>query len=216
MPTPLPFPAAPARNQALSGPRLTAARNDHEAVATWLAKYGDNRHTLDSYRREAERLMLWAAWHDKDLPGLMVEDVLAYKAFLADPQPVDLWCLQTQPRTMPDGSPNPLCRQVRRVTRVLADGSPNPTWRPFVSGLSASAIKQATTILFGLFEHLAAIGYVHANPLRAAAKRIRKTRRQGQERYFDAAAWTTLKDWIEAMPKETSREAAHYLSLIHI
>jgi len=103
-----------------------------------------------------------------------------------------------------------LCRQVRRVTRVLADGSPNPTWRPFVSGLSASAIKQATTILFGLFEHLAAIGYVHANPLRAAAKRIRKTRRQGQERYFDAAAWTTLKDWIEAMPKETSREAAHY------
>jgi integrase/recombinase XerD len=146
--------------------------------------------------------MLWATWHGKELPGLMVEDVLAYKAFLADPQPVDLWCLQTQPRTMPDGSPNPLCRQVRRVTRVLADGSPNPTWRPFVSGLSASAIKQATTILFGLFEHLAAIGYVHANPLRAAAKRTRKTRRQGQERYFDAAAWATLKDWIEVMPKE--------------
>jgi hypothetical protein len=141
LPTPLPFPAEPARNQALSGPRLTAARNDHEAVATWLAKYADNRHTLDSYRREAERLMLWATWHDKDLPGLMVEDVLAYKAFLADPQPVDLWCLQTQPRTLPDGSPNPLCRQVRRVTRVLPDGSPNPTWRPFVSGLSASAVK---------------------------------------------------------------------------
>jgi integrase/recombinase XerD len=170
LPTPLPFPVEPARNQALSGPRLTAARNDHEAVATWLAKYTDNRHTLDSYRREAERLMLWATWHGKDLPGLMVEDVLAYKAFLSDPQPVDLWCLQTEPRTLPDGSPNPLCRQVRRVTRLLPDGSANPTWRPFVSGLSASAVKQATTILFGLFEHLAAIGYVHANPLRAAAK----------------------------------------------
>jgi integrase/recombinase XerD len=89
LPTPLPFPVEPARNQALSGPRLTAARNDHEAVATWLAKYSDNRHTLDSYRREAERLMLWATWHGKDLPGLMVEDVLAYKAFLGDPQPVD-------------------------------------------------------------------------------------------------------------------------------
>jgi len=69
LPTPLPYPVEPARNQALSGPRLTAARNDHEAVATWLAKYTDNRHTLDSYRREAERLMLWATWHGKDLPG---------------------------------------------------------------------------------------------------------------------------------------------------
>ncbi len=154
--------------------------------------------------------MLWATCHGKDLPALMVEDVLGYKGFLTDPQPVDLWCQQTQPRTLPDGSPNPLWRQVRRVTRVLADGSANPAWRPFVSGLSASAIKQATTILFGLFEHLAAIGYVHANPLRAAAKRSRKTRRQGQERYFDATAWTTLMRWIEAMPKETSREAAHY------
>jgi integrase/recombinase XerD len=93
---------------------------------------------------------------------------------------------------------------------VLPDGSANPTWRPFVSGLSASAVKQTTTILFGLFEHLAAIGYVHANPLRAAAKRTRKGQRQGQERYFDAAAWATLKEWIEAMPKETAREAAHY------
>jgi integrase/recombinase XerD len=210
LPTPLPFPVEPARNQALSGPRLTAARNDQEAVATWLAKYTDNRHTLNSYRREAERLMLWATWHGKDLPGLMVEDVLAYKAFLSDPQPVDLWCLQTEPRTLPDGSPNPLCRQVRRVTRLLPDGSANPTWRPFVSGLSASAVKQATTILFGLFEHLAAIGYVHANALRAATKRTRKAQRQGQERYFDAAAWTTLKECIEAMPKETTREAAHY------
>ena len=140
----------------------------------------------------------------------MVEDVLAYKAFLTDPQPMDLWCLQIQPRTMPDGSPNPLWRQVRRVTRVLADGSPNPCWRPFVSGLSASAVKQATTILFGLFEHLAAIGYVHANPLRAAAKRVRKSRWLGQERYFDATAWTTLMRWIESMPREERREAAHY------
>ena len=81
---------------------------------------------------------------------------------------------------------------------------------PFVSGLSASAVKQTTTILFGLFEHLAAIGYVHANLLRAAAKRTRKGQRQGQERYFDAAAWAALTECIEAMPKETAREAAHY------
>jgi integrase/recombinase XerD len=154
--------------------------------------------------------MLWATCHGKDLPALMVEDVLGYKGFLTDPQPVDLWCQQTQPRTMPDGSPNPLWRQVRRVRRVLADGSPNPAWRPFVSELSASATKQAITILFGLFEHLAAIGYVHANPLRAAAKRARKSWRQGQERYFDAAVWTTLMRWIETMPREERREAAHY------
>ncbi len=53
----LPMPIGPACNQTLSGPHLTAARNDHEALATWLAKYTDNHHTLESYRREAERLM---------------------------------------------------------------------------------------------------------------------------------------------------------------
>jgi hypothetical protein len=81
-------PALPRRARAKPGAFRAAAdgsQNDHEAVATWLAKYADNRHTLDSYRREAERLMLWAAWHGKDLPGLMVEDVLAYKAFLSRP-----------------------------------------------------------------------------------------------------------------------------------
>ncbi|MEF8701350.1 MAG: site-specific integrase [Candidatus Accumulibacter sp. UW20] len=206
----LPLAGGPARNQSLVGPRLTAARNDHEAVATWLAKYTDNRHTLDSYRREAERLIAWAAWQGKDLPGLMVEDVLAYQAFLRDPQPVQLWCLQSEPRVLPDGAPNPLWRQLRRVKRGLADGSPNPAWRPFVSGLSAAAAKQALTILFGLFEHLAAIAYVHANPLRAAAKRSRKAPRSGQERYFDATAWATLMDWIAAMPQDSPREQAHY------
>jgi hypothetical protein len=110
LPTPpAPSPSRPARKPSTFRARgLTAARNDHEAVATWLAKYTDNRHTLDSYRREAERLIAWAAWQGKDLPGLMVEDVLAYQAFLRDPQPVQLWCLQSEPRVLPDGAPNPL------------------------------------------------------------------------------------------------------------
>ena len=198
------------RNQVQDGPRLTAATNDHEAVATWLAKYVDNRNTLDSYRREAERLLMWSNWIGRDLPGLMVEDVLMYKAFLRDPQPVEQWCLQIEPRLLPDGKENPLWRQVRRVPRLLERGEPNPAWRPFVSGLSPAAAKLSITILFGLFEHLAAIGYLHANPLRAANKRTRKTTKRGQERYFDDAAWSALMGWIEGMPKEEPRDAAHY------
>ena len=202
--------ATPRRNQDQTGPRLTAASNDQEAVATWLAKYRDNKHTLDSYRREAERLLMWAQWIGRDLPGLMVEDVLAYKAFLIDPQPVAQWCLQTEPRLLPDGKDNPLWRQVRRVPRELESGEPNPAWRPFVSGLSAAAAKQSTTILFGLFEHLAAIGYLHANPLRAASKRATRTKKRGQERYFDDAAWSEILNWVERMPKEEPRDVAHY------
>ena len=203
-------PVQPARNQRLDGPRLTAAQNDQEAVSTWLAKFVDNQNTLDSYRREAERLLMWAASFGKDLPALMVEDVIRYRAFLQNPQPVEQWCLQTQPRTLPDGSQNPLWRQVRRPPRLLANGDPNPAWRPFVSGLGPAAVKLAITILFGMFEHLAAIGYLHANPLRAASKRSRKTKKKGIERYFDDLAWGAITSWIERMPKEDPRDAAHY------
>ncbi|MCY0853432.1 hypothetical protein [Cupriavidus sp. D39] len=38
-------------------------------------------HTRSSYRREAERLLLWSAGRGKDLGMLEAEDIVAYEAF---------------------------------------------------------------------------------------------------------------------------------------
>lgn len=52
------------------------------------ARYADSAATLATYRREVERLILWAVLHlGKPLSSLAHEDLLTYERFLADPQP---------------------------------------------------------------------------------------------------------------------------------
>lgn len=188
---------------------LTRATDDASAVTGWLQRHLDSPHTLASYRREAERLLLWCAARQTTLQRLSVEDLVEYLAFLLDPQPVERWCLQTEPRVLADGSPNPTWKQVRRITRNLPDGSPNPAWKPFVSGLSESAARQASTILFGMMEYLCGIGFLAANPLRAVRKR--EPRKPAEiERYFERELWDWVLDRVEQLPQATEREIARY------
>lgn len=46
------------RNRASGLPQV-AADDDRSAVLAWLARYKDSPATLASYRKEAERLLLW-------------------------------------------------------------------------------------------------------------------------------------------------------------
>ncbi|HQC72886.1 MAG TPA: integrase, partial [Candidatus Competibacteraceae bacterium] len=70
-----------------------AAGNDLEAIQVWLAEFHDSPQTLRAYRKEAERLLLWALLErGKPLSSLTREDCLLYEAFLADPQPHARWC----------------------------------------------------------------------------------------------------------------------------
>lgn len=189
--------------------RLTRATTDHEAVSGWLQKYLDSPHTLESYRKEAERLLLWCGGRGITLSQLMVEDVQDYKEFLLDPQPREQWCLIQEPRMLADGNPNPAWRPVQKQARTLKNGLPNPAWRPFQSGLSESAAKQAATVLFGLGEYLAAIGYLGGNPFRAARKHSSAPAKT-IERYLERDAWQVLSEHIETLSRATPRAEAHY------
>jgi hypothetical protein len=71
---------------------LFMAANDHEAIGAWLASKrpgdgaGEMSSTQRSYRKEAERLLLWAILERKKaLSSLSVEDATDYRGFLADP-----------------------------------------------------------------------------------------------------------------------------------
>jgi hypothetical protein len=63
-------------------------------LTAWLASYADSAATLSAYRREVERLLLWAVLQlGKPLPSLTHEDLLVYERFLADPQQAARWVL---------------------------------------------------------------------------------------------------------------------------
>ncbi|MFO1371661.1 MAG: hypothetical protein U1F42_04465 [Candidatus Competibacteraceae bacterium] len=82
------------------------ANNDLEAIQAWLAEFHDSPQTLRNYRKEAERLLLWALLERrKPLSGLTREDCILYETFLTDPQPHDRWCGPKAPRFSPKWRP---------------------------------------------------------------------------------------------------------------
>ncbi len=81
-------------NRAEAADAQIAAQDDVAAITAWLARYADSQATLQTYRRDVERLLLWAVQQrGKPLSSLTHEDLLLYQRFLADPQPAARWVM---------------------------------------------------------------------------------------------------------------------------
>ena len=142
-------PRPPAQGQ---GECLLTVRSDREAVDAWLdAATGSDgpprsASTSRSYRKEAERLLLWTVLvRRKAMSSLEGDDVQAYRDFLRAP-PAD-WC-------------GP--RHAQRWS---------PRWRPFEGPLAPAAVVQAMTVLHGLFAFWVRHAYVNSNPFSASTVR---------------------------------------------
>lgn len=163
---------------------MLAATNDIDAVKAWLACFIDRRTTFESYRKEAERLLLWCTLQrGVALSALTHEDWLAYMVFLKDPRPASRWISD-------DG---------KKYARA------DPRWRPFAGPLSQSSQRQSAVILNALFSWLVSAGYLSGNPL--ALARTRKRRPSPRvSRYLDEELWTEVKTTIAELPTSTVRE----------
>lgn len=140
------------------------ARNDYEAVQAWLSLH-EAAATQRAYRKEAERLILWAVIERGcALSSLSTEDAVAYRAFLRRPSPRARWVGPARPR-----------------------GSPE--WRPFVDGLSTRSTAYALSVLGALFRWLIEQRYVLANPF--AGVKVRGARPAG----LDTARMLTEGEW---------------------
>lgn len=178
-------------NRAQGGVRQIRADNDVDAIKAWLARFLDKQTTFDSYRKEAERLLLWSTLQlGKALSSLTHEDWLVYQMFLRDPKPVSRW----------------VAAEGRKYPRT------HPGWRPFAGPLSASSQRQAAVILNTLFSWLVTAGYLAGNPLALSRERRRKTAPR-VTRYLDDDMWHEVKMTVDALPRETPREREHYLRL---
>lgn len=115
------------------------ATNDYEAVKAWLALH-ETVATQRAYRKEAERLILWAiVERGRALSSLTTDDAIAYRTFLRRPTPRERWVGPPRSRDSVE-------------------------WRPFTGGLSARSTAYALTVLSALFRWLIEQRYVLANP----------------------------------------------------
>jgi site-specific recombinase XerD len=141
------------------------AGNDYEAVQTWLALH-ESPATQRTYRKEAERLILWAiVERGRALSSLTTEDAIAYRTFLRHPSPHGRWVGPVRPRTSPD-------------------------WRPFNGSLSARSVAHALSILGALFRWLIEQRYVLANPFAGV-----KVRDAGNTGVLDASHAFSEGEW---------------------
>lgn len=184
-----------------------SARSDGEALAAWLATFHGSPNTLRNARKEVKRLWLWAAEARGKAPSALThEDMLAYQAFLADPQPASRW--------VADG----------HYARGHAD------WRPFTRRragqppLSPASQRQALVILDGCFRWLVEAGYLQHNPLHLSRRSWRRSRMAAAGdntgtlardaaaagRWLAPQEWRLLGEAIAALPRETDREREHY------
>ena len=146
-----------------------SANNDYQAIQAWLELH-ESASTQRAYRKEAERLVLWAILdRGKALSSLTTEDAIAYRGFLRRPTPASTWIGPARPRHSHE-------------------------WRPFQGALSARSVSYALSVIGALFRWLIEQRYVLVNPF--SGVKVQGSRRAtplDASRGFGEADWSTLR-----------------------
>jgi site-specific recombinase XerD len=145
---------------------------DLRAICAWLDARSASEHTRRAYRREAERLFLWALIEKrKAMSSLETSDCDEYiSVFLADPQPAGRWIAKG------------------RIERCLA------TWRPFAGPLSGRSRESARAILNAMCEWLVDARYLAANPFAGVDRVVAPPVFESAGRALSIEQWTFVLD----------------------
>ena len=156
----LPYPAssssAPAWAPYPAANNRLGANNDADAIEFWVqAKAPDNINTQRSYRRAAERLLLWCQLErGVTFSQMRAEDCIHYRAWLTD------LGRKTPEQWANAGWKLPAEKWLGRrgIPRDSAD------WRPFEGSMAKTSVGQDLTILRSLFNFLQEGRVVDGNP----------------------------------------------------
>jgi site-specific recombinase XerD len=189
---------------------LIAAKNDYEAILTWIkSKHGlspekkralqERRgidpalaqiglewlaylsHTQRAYLKEAERFLLWVILEkQKPLSSMTLNDCNDYREFLANPAPQDKWCA---PRS-------------RNRWSVL--------WRPFEGPLAPGPQRYALTVLRSLYKFLVDQCYLIGNPWNGVTVPRGSAARMNAGRSFTQAQWEFIEGRLAVLPKSSA------------
>lgn len=201
---------------------LTRATNDLEAIYAWLAKYDPQSHTFRSYKKEAERFLLWSILEkQKPISSLTVEDCTDYRDFL--------WYLGSKvkvpassPALLATGvastSPAPSGRMIEVWETVFwstrfkipqerwigkrATPRWSEYWRPFEGKLNERSQNTALTILQHMMQWLTDQCYLHANPMKGLKRLTRQHDPIDTRRALTQDEWDTVKDYLSTLKRD--------------
>lgn len=157
---------------------LVSARSDTELARAFLYSHALSPHSVKSTKKDLGRFLLWCQQQSTTLARLRIEDLIAYKAFLSDPQPAHRWVSPTKwPRT-------------------------DDRWRPFSGPLSAVSANHAFRVVKALLEFAKDAGYLTRNA-GALVKNIKTMRDTRIARYLDKNAIVHVVSVLNASPTGT-------------
>ncbi len=161
------------------------ARNDLEAIQSWLQIKCDNAHTRRAYTTQAERFLLFLTMEKgKALSDATPPDCHDYTIFLqALATPGSDWPWTTV-------RPDWIGPKVQRWS---------PDWRPFTGDLAASSRKSAITILKGLIAWLTEVGYLRRNPW-VTVKTPKAAGKIKVDHALNERQWKAINAVLEVMP----------------
>ena len=183
------------------GATVLGADNDYQAVLAWLAaRGGASLHTARVYRREAERLLLWAVFERRvGLSSLTVDDAIAYRGFLANPRPAARWV-----------GPKSAIRL-------------SPDWRPFEGPLAARSVQFAITVVTSMFEWLTRQRYLAANVFAALPREVNRSAASeadpdrlpaDAERFLTVAQWAVVRQVLRSLGDDQRSQRIRFTTLL--
>lgn len=166
------------------------ATNDSAAIGVWLAKH-KNHKTYTTYRREAERLLLWCVYiRGITLSQLKAEDFTAYFDFLKNP-PKE-WCI---------------------TRKELREGRRSDKWRPFLGSLGQSGFNIAVRVLNSMMNFLVSANYLKFNPIKLTARTKDFAQTLETQKYniwarmLEEDEWQAIQHTLEAMPEANEKQS---------
>ena len=215
------------------------ATTDVDAAQCFLAEYDSSPGTFRIYQREVERLFLWA-WAEcgKPVSSLNRQDFEGYLNFLADPQPVKVWCGTKARRESAAWRPFELQKNKKSGTPPVvkprasgkkgseASSEPAPAAKE-QGGLQERALLASVAAINSMMQYMVDGGYLNGNPLGLIRQKRRKlqteqsaargwSENKSVERFLDEDMWNAVTATIEAMPRETPKQVDQYERLTFI
>ena len=207
--------------------------NDYAAIHLWLSTLTPESNTWRSYRKEAERFLLWAILErGKPLSSVLTPDCIAYRDFLWD-----LGRMNDQSWSLVYTIPQEKWLGKRGTQRWSA------LWRPFeklappakppmdisleeqeqwiekeerknrIGVLSDSSQKLAHTILKSMCEWLMRQRYLDSNPWDGVPARKKQATKIQVDRSFTKSQWAFVMQYLGEMENDARRARLRFVLL---
>lgn len=164
------------------GSNVIGAMDDKGAIEIWLRAKASNPNTLRSYRKNAERLLLWCHHERKrSFHELTVEDCIHYRTWLSD----------IGRKTHEEWGQAGWKIQMEEWIGPRAAKRDSIEWRPFDGPLSPKSVVQDLLTVRSFFEYLLKARIIEVNPWDMLGKRLRtRAKLEGATQQFTGRSFS--------------------------